>query len=117
MIPTLTLVPIDRDGRPRALTSPLPELAEEVGCSTAALYATTGFREPWIGYLALVDGDVIGTCAFKHPPIDGRIEIAYFTFPEWESRGHASAMASQLVAMARAHDPAMAGVTAAGVTS
>lgn len=70
---------------------------------TAALYARVGFEEPWIGYLALAEGATVavGACGFKSPPRDGRVEIAYFTFPEREGRGVASAMAAELVAMAR----------------
>jgi RimJ/RimL family protein N-acetyltransferase len=65
----------------------------------------TGFVPPWIGYVATSAGHAVGTCAFKAAPADGRVEIAYFTFPEFEGRGIATAMATQLVALARAHRP------------
>jgi [ribosomal protein S5]-alanine N-acetyltransferase len=98
------LLPIDRDGAPRGYSGSLPEVTSEVFRATAELYARTGFEEPWIGYLALADNTPVGTCGYKGKPLDRRVEIAYFTFPEVEGRGYASAMAAQLVAIAREHD-------------
>jgi [ribosomal protein S5]-alanine N-acetyltransferase len=45
---------------------------------------------------------VVGICSFKSAPLNGRVEMAYFTFPEHEGRGIATEMASQLVAMTTA---------------
>jgi [ribosomal protein S5]-alanine N-acetyltransferase len=103
----VSLVPIDRDGTPRGYAGSLPGVADEVFRATAELYARAGFEEPWIGYLALADGTAVGSCAYKAKPQDGRVEIAYFTFPEFESRGYASAMAAQLVAIAHEHEPSV----------
>ena len=100
----VSLIPIDRDGTPRGYTGSLPEVASEVFRATAELYAKVGFEEPWIGYLALADETPVGTCAYKTKPQGGRVEIAYFTFPDYEGRGYASAMAAQLVAIAQEHE-------------
>lgn len=100
----ISLIPIDRDGTPRGYAGSLPEVAREVFRATAELYGTVGFEEPWIGYLALADETPVGSCGFKSPPRDGRVEIAYFTFQAFEGRGLASAMAAELVAMARRHE-------------
>ncbi len=97
----VSLIPIDREGSPRGNRGSLPEVAKEVFRATAELYTTVGFEEPWIGYLALADGTPVGTCGFKSPPRGGRVEIAYFTFQEFEGRGFASAMAARLLVMAR----------------
>lgn len=91
----------------------LPSTAAEVLPATAAMYRATGFVPPWIGYLAISAGCAVGTCAYKSPPAAGRVEIAYFTFPEFEGRGIATAMARQLVALARAESP---GVTVTAQT-
>lgn len=104
MNPKLSLVPIDRDGRPRGYAGALPEAVVEVLRATAELYTTVGFDEPWIGYLAVAGERPVGTCAFKSRPVNGRVEIGYFTFPECEGRGFASAMAAELVAMSRRRD-------------
>jgi RimJ/RimL family protein N-acetyltransferase len=103
----ISLVSIDRDGAPRGYEGPLPEGAPEVLRATAALYESVGFAEPWIGYLAVADGGPIGTCGFKSPPRQGRVEIAYFTFPTFEGRGFATAMASELIAVAARQDPSV----------
>lgn len=82
-------------------------MASEALRATAELYARAGFEEPWIGYLALADEIPVGTCGYKSKPRGGRIEIAYFTFLEHEGRGYASAMAAQLVAIAKANEPSV----------
>jgi RimJ/RimL family protein N-acetyltransferase len=100
----VSLVPIDRDGTPRGYMGSLPEVARESFLATAELYTRVGFEEPWIGYLALTDETPVGTCGYKAKPQNGRVEIAYFTFPEFEGRGYASAMATRLVAIAQEHE-------------
>ena len=101
---TVALIPIDRDGTPRPYAGAMPEMAAEVCRATVGLYETIGFVAPWVGYLALAGETAIGTCGFKSPPRDGRVEIAYFTFPEYEGRGYATAMAAELLAIARRAD-------------
>lgn len=102
---TVVLIPIDRDGSVRGCVAALAPVASEVLQAAAALYEAVGFEEPWICYLAMADGVVVGTCGFKGPPSDGRVEIAYFTFPDFEGRGIATAMAAQLLAIVKAHQP------------
>lgn len=105
---SLTLLKIARDGGTRnpaggpglELTGP----AAAVCAATAEMYQTTGFKPPWVGYLAVSEGTVVGTCAFKSAPSDGAVEIAYFTFPGYEGQGIATAMARQLIDMAYATD-------------
>ena len=100
----VTLIPIDRDGTVRGYVGSLPEATSAVFRATSELYGTVGFEEPWIGYLALAGETPVGTCGFKSAPCDGRVEIAYFTFPEFAGRGVASGMAAELVAIARQHE-------------
>jgi RimJ/RimL family protein N-acetyltransferase len=97
----VSLVPIDRDGTLREYPGVLPEVVDEVLRGTVGLYDVAGFEEPWICYVALENGTPVGTCGFKSPPCDGRVEIAYFTFPGAEGRGIATAMAAALVAIAK----------------
>jgi RimJ/RimL family protein N-acetyltransferase len=103
----VSLIPIDRDGTPRGYAGSLPQVTSEVFRATAELYRTVGFDAPWIGYLAISDGTPVGTCGFKSAPQDERVEIAYFTFPAFEGRGCASAMAAGLVTIARDHSPSV----------
>ena len=58
-------------------------------------------RTPELTCFLVVDSDmnaVVGSCGFKGAPNgDGEVEIAYFTFPPFERRGYAKAMAADLV--------------------
>ena len=98
----LRLIPIGEDGSPARCPGNMTPAARDAMEGTAHLYTEVGFHPPWVGYLADWDGDVVGSCAFKSPPKDGRVEIAYHTFAEYEGRGLSSEMARQLVQMA--HD-------------
>jgi RimJ/RimL family protein N-acetyltransferase len=100
---TIRLIEIGPDGWPAEALA-LPEVARSACQATAQVYQKTGFMRPWIGYLAQQDGRLVGTCAFKSPPQAGRAEIAYYTFPEFEGRGIATAMARQLIQLAKAAD-------------
>ena len=65
-------------------------------------------RDPAFGGFLTVDeasGQVVGTCGYKHgPEKDGRVEIAYYTFKEFEGKGYATAMAAALLGRALAAD-------------
>src|SRR5438552_3430629 len=81
-----------------ALPSDANEQLRKVVAQTLSLPAAPA---PWCGYLAYDGERLIGTCAFKNPPSPRRPpELAYFTFPPYEGRGYAAAMARELVALA-----------------
>jgi RimJ/RimL family protein N-acetyltransferase len=104
-VQAVDLVAIDRAGRFAAELGALPEMAAANCEVLAAYYGTVGFEPPWISYLAVVDGQVVGGGAFKGAPRDGRVEIAYYTVPEHEGRGVATATARALVRVAREARP------------
>lgn len=106
-MPAIRLVEITREGSPGETLSVVSAIAQEACASTAALYQKVGFFPPWIGYLAMRDSEMVGTCAFPAAPAAGRVEIAYFTFPAFEGRGIGTAMAAKLIAVARAVQPAI----------
>ncbi|MGC4029018.1 MAG: GNAT family N-acetyltransferase [Steroidobacteraceae bacterium] len=102
----LVFIPIEKDGTTDLPPEiPLPSEAAEVLSATAGLYNLVGFVPPWICYLALDGETSVGTCGFKSAPQEGRVEIAYFTFPCYEGRGIATSMASGLLGMARKAAP------------
>jgi ribosomal-protein-alanine N-acetyltransferase len=103
----LRLIAILDGGQPAFCAGELSPQARDVLDGTAQLYAADGFVPPWIGYLAQAGGEIVGSCAFKAPPRDGEVEIAYHTFAEHEGRGIATAMAEKLIAVARQHAPAL----------
>lgn len=68
----------------------------------------------WGGYFVVDQAtrEVVGSCAYKTPPTeDGTVEIAYFTFPGFEGRGYATAVAAKLLRLA-ATSPAVSRVIA-----
>ncbi len=101
----LSLVRCDADGRP---VQPLARMTAELEANcvgTADLYRRVGFVEPWVGYVAVVEGEGVGGGAFVGPPTDNCVEIAYFTLTEHEGRGFASQTAAGLVEIARQSSP------------
>jgi RimJ/RimL family protein N-acetyltransferase len=53
----------------------------------------------WFGHFA-IEGEtqrLIGICSLKGPPVDGMVEIAFYTFPGFEGRGVATEMAHFLL--------------------
>ncbi|HKQ98412.1 MAG TPA: GNAT family N-acetyltransferase [Candidatus Polarisedimenticolia bacterium] len=80
-------------------------LVRDVIAQTLALLETSPRAPEWGGFLAVDDARalVIGTCGYAHgPESDGTVEIAYFTFPAFEGKGYATAMASALLERALA---------------
>ena len=75
-------------------------IIREVVSQTLALLMKAPRAPEWGGYLVTDEEQavVIGTCGFTHgPEANGTVEIAYFTFPEFEGRGYATAMARELL--------------------
>ena len=101
----MKLIEIKSDGTIALPAEKLPDVATHVLKPTAEMYKATGFQPPWIGYLAKQDDEFVGTCAFKTPPVEHRVEIAYFTFQGHEGRGVATAMAVHLIKIAVAELP------------
>ena len=84
---------------------PLSDTARDVCHKTGGLYEPAGSYPPWMGYLVLEIDTIVGTCAFRSPPRNGEVEIAYFTFPEFEGRGLATKMARQLIQIVKNAEP------------
>jgi ribosomal-protein-alanine N-acetyltransferase len=64
-------------------------------------YELVGFTKPWIGYFATIDGDqIVGCGGFKGSPREGKVEIAYGTFKNFEGQGIGTAICRQLVLLA-----------------
>ncbi|MBA3766751.1 MAG: GNAT family N-acetyltransferase [Acidobacteria bacterium] len=103
----LELVAITQDGMLAKPLASLSPLAAEITEATTQLYRSVGYEPPWVGYLAFENGACVGSCGFKSPPQNNRVEIAYFTFPEHESRGVATRMASELISLALGKMPSV----------
>lgn len=101
----MKLVPIQRNGSIAEPVGAMPVVASTMLVETSKLYESAGFVPPWICYIGVANGTVVGTCGFKAPPREGSVEIAYFTFPGYEGKGVATQMARQLLSIARNADP------------
>jgi RimJ/RimL family protein N-acetyltransferase len=101
------LVPIDASGGLAKRMTALPRGIEENCKATASFYKIVGFVPPWIGYVSLAEGQAVGGGAFKGAPRDNKVEIAYYTLPEFEGQGFATATARALIAIAAHADPAV----------
>jgi ribosomal-protein-alanine N-acetyltransferase len=96
----VNLIEIPSSGPPIEELGELPAVAIEAGAAYLKLYNSVGFVRPWLGYFGRQDSLCIGTCGFKGPPQNNRVEIAYFTFPGYEGRGYATRMAGALINLA-----------------
>jgi len=103
----LELIAITENGELAKPVPSTPPVAAAVMEATTQLYRAVGYEPPWIGYLAIENDTCLGTCGFKSQPQNNRVEIAYFTFPEYESRGVATRMASELIRLALEKMPAV----------
>jgi RimJ/RimL family protein N-acetyltransferase len=70
-------------------------------------YKRVGFEPPWICYYASEDGEPVGNAAYKGPPKDGMVEIAYGTFEDLRGRGIGTRICSELVKVALEADPSV----------
>jgi RimJ/RimL family protein N-acetyltransferase len=70
-------------------------------------YPKIGYHIPWIGYFVIRDGHVVGCCGFIKKPENGKVEIAYNTFKEFEGQGIATFSCRQLIALANKTDPSL----------
>jgi len=107
LMETFRLVACDRDGAPSENLGELPRPILENCEATAALYRKLGFVAPWIGYLSVLDGTIVGGGAFVGPPKQNRVEIAYFTLSEYQRKGIASRTANLLVRLAKEANPSI----------
>jgi RimJ/RimL family protein N-acetyltransferase len=102
MANALKLVPKTAE-EARAMVEAMPSLARAQLSPRwlARLYSPA--VDHWtLGYTLVraEDGAPVGQCAFKSPPMDGVVEIAYGVAPEFEGRGYATQAAQALVRIA-----------------
>jgi RimJ/RimL family protein N-acetyltransferase len=84
----------------------LHEVSQEVGRASAEFLKSFPYenRPKFLGYFA-IEGEsqqMCGVGGFKGPPVEGAVEIAYYTFPGFEGRGIGTEMARFLAEQARA---------------
>ena len=85
-------------------------LFESVDCQTLLqiyedYYPKIGFNLPWVAYLVVRQNQVVGSCSFTGQPNEGKVEIAYWTFKEFEGQGIASFACKELIKISQNADP------------
>lgn len=68
-------------------------------------YQKIGFNKPWVGYFVFKNNQVVGTGGFTGQPQDGKVEIAYGTFKEFEGQGVATFACKELISISKKTDP------------
>ena len=68
-------------------------------------YPKVGYYPPWIGYLAIYDGTVVGVGGYKGPPVKRTVEIAYGSIPKYEGQGVSTQTCRYLTRLALTHAP------------
>ncbi len=67
-------------------------------------YPKFGFNKPWVGYFVFNNNQVVGTAGFTGQPKDGKVEIAYWTFKQFEGQGVATFACKELIAISKEAD-------------
>ncbi len=70
-------------------------------------YPTIGFNKPLVCYFVISNNQVVGTGGFTGQPKDGTVEIAYWTFKEFEGKGIASFTCKALISISQKTDPTL----------
>ena len=70
-------------------------------------YSKIGFIIPWVAYFVVKQNQVVGSCSFLGQPQEGKVEIAYWTFKEFEGQGIASFACKELVSIANQTEPSV----------
>lgn len=96
MVSPITLVPIEEQIEDNKQFTDNPKCRDSIYMSVN-FYKKVGFNPPWICYYAQSGKELIGCAAFKGKPLDGKVEIAYGTFPEHQQKGIGTAIAATLV--------------------
>ncbi len=75
----------------------LPEMVQQISSQMVEFYLDSGFQKPWIAYVSVFEDRLVGGGAFKSVPFNGQVEIAFYTLPEFENQGMATATAQALI--------------------
>lgn len=75
-------------------------LCREILEMTIDFFNKVGYVPPWTGYFIQQDDNLVGSAAFKGPPVNGAVEIAYGTFEPYRQQGIGTATCKLLVDLA-----------------
>jgi len=70
-------------------------------------YQKMGYNLPWVGYFVIKENKIVGSCGFTGQPLEGKVEIAYWTFEEYERQGVSSFSCKGLVFISQQFNPSI----------
>lgn len=103
-IKMILLLPIQQTLEENATFNNDPDCKETLQM-TIDFFNRIGYNPPWIGYYASIDGELVGSAAYKGKPVNNKIEIAYGTMPQHQQKGIGTAICKALVDLALQTDP------------
>ncbi len=105
----MNLIPIGKTKAENQRLFAHPDCQEHVDSldQSIAFFDRIGYDPPWIGYIAQVNDHLVGVAAYKGKPQNGRVEIAYGTFPANQQQGIGTQIARHLVLLAEQTDPSV----------
>lgn len=103
---TMHLVPINEHIQDNKEYTDNP-LCQETIYITIEFYKIVGHEKPWISYYAMENGGLVGCGAFKGPPKNGVVEIAYGTFEAFRQKGVGTEICKLLVDLSLKTDPSV----------
>ncbi len=103
----MKFLPIEMDDTLNAKYKDNPECLAILSVFQAH-YKKVGFKKPWVAYFVSNDKDgIIGGGGFKGQPKDGKVEISYGTFKNFEGQGIGTEICKQLVSLALQTEPSV----------
>ncbi len=103
----MKLLPIEVDETQNHWFAQNPECLE-ILLVYPGFYQRVGFNKPWIGYFAINDDNqIVGCGGYKGKPKDGKVEIAYGTFKDFQAQGIGTEICRQLVKLSLETDPSI----------
>ena len=82
-------------------------LCKETLSMTIEFFKRIGFIPPWAGYYAQLNGELVGSAAFKGQPVNGKVEIAYGTMEPFRNQGIGKKICRALVELSLNTDPSI----------
>jgi [ribosomal protein S5]-alanine N-acetyltransferase len=94
----MSLVPRTRDEVLAAMAAMPPEVRAQVSPHWLSMLERSSAQDPWIHgfHILSATGTFVGLGAFKGPPVNGVVEIAYAVEPEHQCKGYATHAARAL---------------------
>ena len=102
----MELIPIKEHLEDNKVFTDNPDCQDSIYMSVD-FYKKIGFNPPWICYYAKLEDQLVGACAYKGKPVNGRVEIAYGVFPAHQNKGIGTLIANTLVNLAIETDPSV----------